>query len=230
MQNPNASRLLVVLLTLMVSCGKNKNSSPEISSPGGEEVFLQTEPQGIYRVLLKPMNSQKAMGTADIRITGDNVNLRLTMLDTPANVTHLQYISTGDECPGAQADINTDGFIDGPEVLAHEEKILIPLDGDISTQSGGAAKFPRANGSGYYSYRKSTSLNLLLQDLRTPQIEDDVVKLGPNEGINLNHRHLIILGVAESTKLPETVGSIKELTKSASLPIACGKIMKILEE
>ncbi len=220
--------ILGPLLITTTSCG------------GGQSNSLMTmdqqrqDDQGIYRVVLKPLNSGSAgftSGVVEIKIKGDDVSVFSSVTDSPVGVKHLQNIITSSHCP--DTDTNSDGFIDIAETLIHGQ-ILIPLDSDLDEQLEGMDFGPIANDEGSYVYRKSSSLSKLLSDLHAfdPDPLDKVVKIFPEHDLNLSDKVLIIHGVDSSLNLPPSVATMGALSKEQSLPIACGKINRLtgLEE
>jgi hypothetical protein len=208
-----------LILILFFSCGNNENDAAQFPQQI-DHGHSQHHHEEIYRSVLHTINPQiksnKASGTAEIKISDDEIDLRVTMIDAPEKIRHLQYIASGPDCPTLDADLNGDGFIDLPEVIANDGKIFIPLNKNLDFLTSELRNFPLANHEGYYNYLKNNSFHLLTEDL--------------NEGINLEDRHLIVLGVSKRINLPESIGEISELSKEASLPIACGKMHKIIEE
>jgi hypothetical protein len=214
----------------LASCGK-VNHGP--SDSGGGVQQQQAQPiEGTYHADLTVLNSKVAgnpTGTADISIQGDNVVVKVMMNGTPMNITHVQHIHTASACPPASADVNKDTYIDVVEGLPFYGPILIPLDGDLSSQAAGSTIFPMADASGSYTYNQSTSLARMLADLHAPDLDltDAIVKLAPGEDLNLAGRHVIIHGVPASTNLPSTVATLHGLPNYATLPIACGPITRV---
>lgn len=213
------------LLTL-ASCGGDSGGSG--SSTSRQE--QQLDDQGIYRAVLRPLNSAVAgntTGTVQITINGDDVVVESNVIGAPAGVKHLQNITTAAACP--TSDTNGDSYIDIAEA---QGKILIPLDSDLSEQLDGMDFGPIANGSGSYVYRRSTTLSMMLADLRAfdPDPLDPVVKISAEQDLNLAGRVLIVHGVDSSTNLPDTVASTGSLTKEQALPIACAQLVRITSE
>lgn len=213
-------------LFTLASCGGDSGGGGSSSSRQEQ----QLDDQGIYRAVLKPLNSAVAgntTGTVQIRINGDDVVVESNVIGAPAGVKHLQNITTATACP--TTDTNGDSYIDIAEA---QGKILIPLDSDLSEQLDGMDFGPIANGSGSYVYRRSTTLSMMLADLRAfdPDPLDPVVKISAEQDLNLDGRVLIVHGVDSSTNLPDTVATTGSLTKEQSLPIACAQLVRITSE
>ena len=224
-QNLVSTIFLGTCFFTLASCGGGGGSNA--SSSRQEQ---QLDDQGIYRAVLKPLNSSVAgntTGTVEIRINGDDVVVESNVVGAPAGVKHLQNITTAASCP--TVDTNGDTFIDIAEA---QGQILIPLDSDLSEQLDGMDFGPIANGSGSYVYRRSTTLSLMLADLRAfdPDPLDPVVKISAEQDINLSGRVLIVHGVESNTNLPDSVATKGSLTKELALPIACGQLVRITSE
>lgn len=216
--------LIGTCLITLASCGGDSGGSSGSSSQQRE----QQDDQGIYRAVLKPLNESVAgstSGTVEIRIEGDDVVVTSNITGAPAGVKHLQNVTLLSSCPAPAAE---GSFV----TAASTGKILIPLDSNLSEQLMGMSFGPIANGSGSYVYKRSTSLTEMLADLRSPDPDslDAVVKLSPEENLNLDGKVVFIHGVASSANLPETVGTIGDLSPEQALPIACGELVRITSE
>ena len=231
MKNPKfvSTILIGTCLITLASCGGSGGSSN--SSTTRQE--QQLDDQGIYRAVLRPLNTAVAgetTGTVEIRITGDDVVVESNVVGAPAGVKHLQNITTSNACP--ITDTNGDTFIDIAEALPATGQILIPLDSDLSEQLDGMDFGPIANSSGSYVYKRSTTLSLMLADLRAfdPDPLDPVVKIAPEQDLNLSGRVLIVHGVDRSSNLPDSVATVGSVSREQALPIACGQLVRINSE
>jgi hypothetical protein len=214
------------LLGGVVSCG-----SDDDDDDNNVVVPQLQEEQGFFRATLTPLNASVAgntSGTAEFRLDGDSFKAKLRVNGAPVAL-HAQHIHAAAACPTIDADTNKDGFIDVVEGLPAYGPILVPLDGDLSSQDAGGTEFPSGRS---YEYEEETSYAAMLADLKLPDpnTEDAVTKLGASELLELEGRHVIIHGVVESADLPETVATIADLPRYVTLPIACGKIEKASEE
>ena len=223
------------VLTLLASCGGGGGgSSAPKTKPQTEvePVAVELEMSGAYIAVLNPLNKQASGNptgaftfardfdeiTADVRLTGG-----------PASIAYAQYVHVGKACPTEADDLNRDGFIDYQESLKVTGPILIPLDGDISSQRMEAGLFNAADDYGSFLYYESASFDKFLADLKEEDInlEDDMVNLPRDSVFNLVGRVVVIQGVPESANLPATVASRRGLANFQTLPIACGVITKI---
>ena len=218
---------------ILSSCGKEEaKSGNELQ----QELLLgRQNDQGVYRAdltTLNPMLSEKTSGSVEIRIDQDVMSVESKIFGAPIGVKHLQNITVSTKCPEADSDSNGDGFIDFDESLSLTGIVLIPLDSDIGEQLNGMDFGPIANESGNYIYRKSTKLTKLLDDLHAtdPDPLDVIAKLNPDQHLNLSGRVVLIHGVDSSYDLPETVGAMGAFSKEQSLPIACGKLIRVSDD
>lgn len=224
---------LLICLTcclILPACGKKAASESSTNSDG--EVMQQQETEGSYRIVLKGLNGSEASGAGSIKIAEDEVAVQLKMIQSHSRTKHFQSISYKGNCPTVEDDLNGDGYIDIQEGIVAYGKALIPLDDDLNSQTAGNKDLPISDGSGFYEYSGKASLQQLLQDLKKPddEREDLLVKLQPYEELNLAGRHIIVYGVPSSTHLPESIATRDELSPQASLPIACGEIVRINPE
>jgi hypothetical protein len=115
--------------------------------------------------------------------------------------------------------VNGDGFVDVVEGSAFFGEILIALDDDLGTRSGGTSVFPSANANGEIDYEESADLQSVLEALPSQL---------PAGGLQLGTRTVIFHGV-DSTEvtLPATVASLPGLSRHVTLPVGCGVIREI---
>jgi hypothetical protein len=243
--------LLLALTTFFVGCSGGDSESKKKSAtyvdrgmvePGAHHpdtpLIIEPKPlekaQGEYEVRLERLNtsvSPTAAGLVLISIKGDQFIASVKMEGLEFYSAHAQYIHAGTECPAASSDMNGDELIDREEGVAQFGKILIPLDGDVSAQLLDSNVFPAANGAGKYFYENSSSLSLLVSDLKLEDFtpEDDFAKLSIGERLDIEGRTVVIYGAPTQSKLPLTVSKFPGMTREASLPIACGKITRAQE-
>lgn len=234
-KSPFISSLLIsTCLITLVSCGSDSSggSGKSSSSSRSEE---QLGDEGIYRAVLKPVNeslSGQTNGTVEVRIKGDEVQVLSNITASPAGVKHLQNIMNSTSCPTAAVDANSDSLIDVTEAMKAAGQILIPLDSDLSSQLDGMSYGPISNGSGNYVYKRSTTLSSLLSDLNAldPDPSDAIVKIPAGQDLHLAGRVVLIHGVRSSSELPASVVTFGEHSAEASLPIACGVLVRVKDE
>lgn len=179
---------------------------------------------------LNPQISGILSGSATIYMNDKDVKAFVRLFAGSPNTGHMQNVFIGDRCPGLQDDLNFDGFIDIKEALKAVGSIIIPLDGDISSQKAEGDIFPLADASGSYSYDKEAKLKKFMKDLRAEDKNpnDNIVKLYPYEELNLEGKVVLIQGVADGTVLPKTVATSGSRKSVQTLPIACGVFKRTL--
>ena len=219
------SRALWPCLMLVEACGQQKfpnyNESPEPQ---------KQEEQGAYQVKLSSINPRitgKLSGGGYLHARLNQFYSRIGLRSSSVGVIHRQFIHTGDRCPGPASDRNDDGVIDFEEALATSGKMLIPLDSDVSAQELGN-EYPSIKEDGLYQYSEAAPLDQMLEDLRSEDLdpEDNLVKLGRGEELDLETRTVIIYGVSENRPLPASVFSFENEPAGDWIPIACGKLGK----
>lgn len=224
--------LLCSIIFTMASCGKKDSSSS--SRP---EQYENVQPMtGNFRSVLKTINpvipKNNSFGTAVINIVDDKIDIKLNLINSPANVRHIQSIHAIGRCPLAASDKNNDSIIDVQEGMSEYGQILIPLDSDLSSHESGFDYSPSSNSAGAYSYQEDASLASMLADLYAPDANpsDYLIKLRPKDKFNLENKTFVVMGISANIALPTTVASIHELPAEATIPIACGTIVKIPNE
>lgn len=218
---------LVSLLALAACGGSGGGGGGGNSADGGQHQEMQPT-EGQYRAVLRPMNNSLSgwipNGKADIRISGDNVEIK-SWMDDSANVVHVQSIHAGFRCPRAEDDKNADGVVDYTEAMAVAKPVLVPLDGNLNSQLDGMNMFPKGN----FNYFQKASLNSLMGDLTAADdnASDHVVKLAPGKTLDLAGRVILVHGVVSTRSLPGSIGLVSGLSPQASVPIACGVIQRL---
>lgn len=228
----------LAVLSLAAGCGNDSSSSGKNS---GSKPQLQEEEatpldgsniQGHYQakfITLNPHVNGTIPGSANFYRQDDKLFAYVRLFAGGVKAWHMQHVYEGSRCPTINDDSNGDGFIDIQEAEAVVGKILIPMDSDITTQSSGRRFFPLADLSGYYHYERITSFKRFLNDLMDADNDptDDVAKLPPGEGLRITGRVFMVLGVAETIDLPETVATKERRRAFQTLPIACGVFEKV---
>lgn len=223
--------ILFIFITLLNGCGnkssKGNSSIMATQQNGNEDENILSK--GKYRALLRPINTAVYgminSGKALITITGETMKVNLIMDDAP-KVPHMQGIHEGSKCPELSADLNGDQFIDILEENAVSGGILIPLDGDISSQAGLKNQYPIG---GSYTYNKEAGIKNIMNDLWVddPDQQDLIIKVNPGSQFSIQNKVIIIRGAPTQLQLPPSVQSLSNLDPLASIPIACGIIEKI---
>lgn len=198
---------LIMASSLLLSCGKD--------SGGGGSSSTQELHAGSYRAVLHTVNSSiagnGAFGTAVIKKNGEDMEIKVHVIDAHANISHQQYIFSGGQCPNAEADINGDSVVDSLEGENFFGSPLIALDGDLSSQDPEGSSFPRANSAGNYSYTQEASFSGLKNEV---------------ENFGLSGRTFVVHGVRKSA-LPPTLGTREGMPVEETVPVACGTLIPI---
>jgi hypothetical protein len=225
----------ILSLTLMTTafifgCGKegSKSNSPVMK----EAKPLEVEINGTYQALLAPINKEVSghlNGSLTLVREGDEFIADVRFSGGPVSSLHAQNIHIGSRCPGIEDDLNNDGFIDGTEGALVYDKIIIPLDDDLSNQWRGLGTFPVTDQYGYYFWSRAASFEKMMEDLKEEDINlaDEFIKLENNKSLNLLGKVVVIKGIPQSASLPETVSSPGKETPHQALPVACGTIRKL---
>lgn len=228
------SFLIVVSLTssLLFSCSKSGGGGGGKSSPAPKAEPLEIEMSGIYQAILSPVN-KKVSGHLNGSLTlvreGNEFVANVRFSGGPRSSMHIQSIHIGKRCPDMKDDLNQDGYIDGVEGALVYDKIIIPLDDDLSSQWLGLGTYPVSDEYGFYFWSRATSFEKLMNDLKEEDINlrDEYVKLEQNKSLNLVGGVVVIKGVPLTTSLPETVKGQGRETPHMGLPVACGIIRKL---
>ncbi len=199
---------------------------PEIPADFEEDIKI-----GRYKVEFSPLNEEFAgitRGSGTLNVTSTDFSVELNIEGAPSNTIHSQYIHLGTECPGKELDKNGDGIIDFNEASDLVGQIVIPLDGDLHSQRLDSYLFPVADFDGLYIYSQTAAVKSMIEDLRRPDenIEDSIVKLGAKGKLDPEGKVILIYGVSAEVEIPESVSVFNSFSAKASVPIACGKILK----
>ncbi|WP_260600202.1 hypothetical protein [Sphingomonas endolithica] len=78
--------------------------------------------------------------------------------------------------------------------------------------------YPRANAAGMFEYTKLVPLT---------ELSEKFGKVYPGGRIDLANRVVYVHGVPSTSKLPVSVNSLGPIPSHVTLPIACGKIVRV---
>ncbi len=220
---------------ILFSCQEKttrKNTFSSTSTHTEIETPIETEASTAYQAKLTPLNGKASgtiSGSLNIIRDEDQLIFHVRFSGGPKEaIAHIQNIRTGTKCPTEEADLNHDGFIDIIESMPYFGDTLIPLDGDVNTQKGGANYWPVTDPFGDYQYSEIASYSRFYEDLKKEDndLNDDLVKLTQEETINLIGKVIVIHGVPSSMNLPGSVATRGPYANFQTLPIACGVITK----
>ena len=202
--------LIISSFLILISCGKSIEDKDDAAK---EEL----PPDGIYSALLTPVNfriSNQVYGEVKIVKFSDDFNVSVKINSAPRG-SFRQHLHTGSVCPRGEMDENGDSYIDAYESKKSSGPIIVPLDGDLSSQERGYNLLLQGN----YRYTRSTSYHLMLSDLhqRDEIINDALVKLSEED---LHFERRVVIVYMTNSNLPSSVSG-------SEIPVACGVLTRI---
>ncbi len=222
--------LTMSLLLLGAACGK---AGTPTATPYQEELKSDgSNIKGTYSAVLFPVNINlhaPNSGMATFTRTGDELIAKVKLNVGAKGASYRQSVFWGNRCPGIESDTNKDGYLDMTEIEATLGDVIIPLDGDLDSQSAGTGSYPSgANVRGSYFYKRTASFSRFFEDLKAPDenTRDRVRKLEDQSGFTFLGKVILIQGASEAFRIPDSVSSYYGLSRIRSLPIACGVFFK----
>ena len=214
-------QLLLAFFFLLSACGKGFEKEVNLS--------VESIPSGEFSIKFFPLNQTVGpyYGEGSITHLDNQFLTRIKIYGPHSNTLHMQFLHQHAKCPTLANDLNQDGYLDMTEVFSVVGKILIPLDGNLSSQLKGFFNYPfMKKKRNFYYYASAADGRILLRDLRASEDVSslNMVKLGTSEEMKLKERLVIIYGIPDYYILPSTVTSLRPFTPQAGLPVACGKI------
>jgi hypothetical protein len=241
--------ICVFLATLLTSCGGGDSSSgnsfseDESSQRELEETDIEAQRaasdgeniQGRLLANFTTLNPQVVgtiPGSAQFIREDNKLSAFVRLFAGSPSIAHFQNVHTGTRCPTIDDDKNGDGYLDIVETLKVVGPVVVPLDWDIGSQLSANRSWPKAFPNGSYEYMKVTRFDRFWDDLKSVDRnpDDNIVKLGPDEGLDFSGKVVIIQGVDESKALPETVAGYGRWTNFQTLPIVCGVFRPYTED
>jgi len=216
----------LMLITFLISCGKDSGSSGNNDSAGVTNFIEKEEPmkEGEYVAFLRTINSSVngyiPFGRAELSLKEDELKVT-TYIDDDQRVVHMQRIHTGKRCPTLQDDLNKDGYIDIIEAEKALGEVIFALDDDLSSRQAGEDKYPMGKS---FTYTRSASWSGILEDLKQ-DYRAGYLKL---EGdLTLENKVILIHGTAKTNLVPDSLQTIEGMEPHLSVPVVCGVIKKI---
>ncbi|HET8522481.1 MAG TPA: hypothetical protein VFL82_04550 [Thermomicrobiales bacterium] len=216
--------LMLGLVATSVMAQTPANGTPAAASgtPASGEVT-------VYRATLHPLNvdaaGSSASGEATFTISGDALTIDISVHGVTPGMQHLQHFhgfADTDQkaaCPTAADDKNGDGIVDLIETEPVVGTTMVPFHDDPVSMQIVNDTYPTANADGSYTYSKTVSLDALTKAF---------LKQFPNQqSLALDHRVVMIHGIASSTSLPDTVQSLDDIPAQVTIPVACGVIEQV---
>ena len=214
------SNKIITLLTLLslAACGNGGGGSGSSSGTNNEPQHESVEASdGTYYTVLRPItfhsNGFIPYGAATFTLKENQLQVNISMDDDQA-VTHRQTLHMGSRCPTTADDTNGDTFIDYNEAMAVVGEALMPLDGDLNSQSAGSEVYPRGPAM---TYSRSASLSNINADL----------KESSRRNIGFEGRVVLIHGTSPNSSFPTSLASVNGEPAHLSLPVVCGVLKKI---
>jgi len=141
----------------------------------------------------------------------------------PANIEHWEHFHGFPDgkpasCVGAPRDTNKDGIIDLIETEPVSGTTMVPFNHKPEDMEIPTHTYPRADAKGMFEYTKTVPLT---------QLSNKFEQTYPGGRIELDKRVIYVHGVPASSTLPGTVKSLGPIPAHVTLPIACGKIVRV---
>lgn len=230
--------LLASSLFTLCSCLSSPNATSQKEMAGinqNESIEADgSNVQGNYAGDVWPVNHNlhfKTIGAVGVKREGDSFTVTSTLKYGPKDTRVKQALYTARRCPNLNDDLNKDAYIDILEARLAIEKITIPFDGDLDSQLGGIDQYPTVDAQGKMLYTRSASFSRLFEDLKGQDEDpsDQLIKLGPEEGITLPGRVVIFQGMPKNIPLPESVATTDGEDKYDSIPVGCAVLWRVKE-
>lgn len=198
-----------------------------LAGPAGAQTPASPS-DGVYVAKLVPLNRDitKLETTAEARFTikGDALAITVDAKGLPPGMMHLQHFhgfKDGDAatCPTAAADANHDGIIDLIETEPISGTTMVPFHDNPAGMEIVRDTYPKAGADGIFHYKQAVSLKAL---------QAGFLKAFGSDQLNLERRVVFIHGVFPATKLPASAASLGTIPAQVTLPIACGKIDRVV--
>lgn len=220
---------------LLAACSESKSDLKSGGNGVPQNETVQADGSninGIYAGEIWPVNYNlhfKTLGMLGVKREGDNFEAMINMKYAPKGKTLRSAIYTARRCPNIKDDLNKDAYIDILEARLAIGKITIPFDGDLDSQMGGRGSYSSSDVTGKFTYHRTASFDRMFADLKTPDDDpsDQIVKLGEDEGLTFPGRIVMIHGLSEDIKLPESVATTDGESAHDSIPVGCAVLWKV---
>ena len=223
----------VLLLLLFISaCGRSDSNA---GLPAEKEKYIPADGsniEGLYMAkffTINPGVNGTLPGSATLYRDEDKFMAYVRLFGGAPNAWHQQNVHAGKRCPNAGDDLNKDGYIDIEEGNRIWGEILLPLDANLKSQKAGKNIYPLADASGNYFYEQETSFDRLFSDLKSEDkdVNDQMLKLAPDQGLDLEGKVVVVMGTAENSVYPDSVATQDNRPVYQTLPIACGVFKRV---
>ena len=159
-----------------------------------------------FKAQLAPLNNSGVTGEAYITVEGNTLTVKVWAEGLEANMVHPQHIhgfkadNRNSTCPSPAADKNGDGIVDLLEGLPSYGPVLLELYLPVD-------EFPVANENGVISYERTFALGEV-------EFEEEGKVISYADLKPLQNRAIVLHGMTVNGEY------------IATLPVACGQIMK----
>lgn len=217
-------QFLMAGIAAAVLIGCNPKTEPAVEDTATE---ASDSPDAIYVADLKPLNAEvtgsETIGKAEFTVKGDNIHVVIEVLNAPANTEHWQHFhgfadGSHADCVSMEQDANGDGILDVTETESVSGTTMVPFNKIPAAMNLPDSTYPVADENGHYRYEANIPLD---------QLETAFAEAFDGKEIALDSRVLYIHGVPADQELPESVASIADIPAQTTIPIACGKIVKV---
>lgn len=198
-----------------------------------------------------------ASGFGRFVVDGDQFGAYLQLSGLAPGMMHEQHIHAGTQCPDFTADTNGDGFVDAVEGEAVAGPPIVGLALPPTTSGLDSATYPIPSADGVTTYIAGAAFSALGASIASPTPTPTVTPTQlpgasptasptvtatftpiPTQSpatsasqllSNLEGHVVEIHGVSPDTNLPNTVKSDSGQTATATLPVACGTLVRVQE-
>jgi hypothetical protein len=228
--------LPLIALCFLAACSDSSSSKSKSAPESIQNEIIAADGSnvnGIYATEMWPINYNlhlKQLGMVSVSRSGDMFEARMNLKYAPKSTVLKTAIYTARRCPNINDDLNKDAYIDILEARVAIGKITIPFDNDLDSQMGGHS-FSASGEDGKYAYHQSASFERLFADLKAEDENpsDEMIKIGPEDGLTFPGRIVLVQGLTESIPLPATVATSDGESSHQSIPVACGVLWKVQE-
>jgi len=180
----------------------------------------------VYKSQINTVNrgigGNAAKGTAEFRITGDELLITVNAEGLSPDMMHLMHVhgfADGKKaaCATMRADTHKDGIVDVIEAMSVNGPEIIPLNKNPQDINIKSPTYPKSSKQGTLQYSTKIPLKGLQQNMQK--------KFGL-AALNLENMVINIHGVDKKAKLPASVKSEMKLPAYQTVPVACGQIKR----
>lgn len=208
-----------IVIWLIPSCSSETDSLKSKNEANQAKIVYTAE----LTSLNQNISGLSSKGYAKFQIQRDTVYVSIKMVGTSPNTKHWQHLYGFEDghtstCSSIANDYNEDGVVDVEEIKSTSGIPMIPFNMFPAQLDFEDDSYSISDKNGSYTYQA----NFLLKDL-----EEKFAEKYNGEGVSWENRVLYVYGIAEYIELPETLQATSKIaSKHASIPIACGKLVR----